>query len=161
MCCFMAGPTQRDQVLLFVVTQFTACADVVHFELGRESTNLATPSVALQNRLAECGIRLDIEAQWRAFGPKLRHDAFAILTRNCCLLGSGKSLNRRSKARSRASRGLRLPGAPPPGNPHRSSPDNSFSICPCRALILPSPGLARPPATGSCRPGRRSLTRIA
>ena len=59
----MARITQGDQVFLRIVAERTPEADMVNLEILQRPAALAAPTVAVQDSLAECGVRFRVEAQ--------------------------------------------------------------------------------------------------
>ena len=62
----VARITKRDQVLFCVISQLAPRSDVVNLKILQRPASLAAPTVALQDSLAACSVRIRIEPRIRA-----------------------------------------------------------------------------------------------
>ena len=69
MLALMAQITKCDQVFFRVVTKQAPRPDVVNLEILQRPALLAAPTVAVQDSLAECGVRFRVETQPGSFLP--------------------------------------------------------------------------------------------
>ena len=67
MCFSMTGGTQRDQVVLGILTQLTAKLLVMNLKIAPAAARLTFPSIPLQNFATELLVGLERKSQSRMF----------------------------------------------------------------------------------------------
>src|SRR5713101_6913737 len=92
----MASGTQRDQVLLGVISGPAAKFFVVNLQVRSGPTALASPAISTQHLLPESFIQLGIKPQARALGSNAVHDAFSVTScRKAWRCSPGRNLKNR------------------------------------------------------------------
>src|SRR5579864_6848941 len=103
-CCPMTGITQCDEIFFGVRSLVRPKLFMMNFEILVTSTDLAAPSVALQNLPMEFVVCLRINRCSRVFCLNLGHAGFRFSSlRNVCFCWLGRKLKYVRSERSRAS----------------------------------------------------------
>ena len=88
--------TERDQVLLGIVSGLASVLCMVDLEVHSCAATLASPAVPLQDFSTELFVRFRIQLQTRTFWPDETHEARPfICSRNACLCSPGRNLKNR------------------------------------------------------------------
>ena len=99
----VAQIAKGNEVFLGIVTEPTSRLHMMHLKAAWRPTGLTAPSIAPQNLFMQDLIRLLIQLEPRAFGADRVHKVTRTLSKNSCLLGSGRESKSRSKDIMRAS----------------------------------------------------------
>jgi hypothetical protein len=73
----VAPATQRNQVLLRIITGLAAKFLVMNLQIGHRAAGLASPSIATEYLVAELFVWLGIEPQARLLRSEEIHEAFS------------------------------------------------------------------------------------
>ncbi len=89
---FMTVGAQCDQVRVIIIALLAAQL-LVDLKVLFGTTDLASPSVALQHLFSELVVRLGIKPQARSLGTDLVHEAFSVTSfRKACRCSPGRDL---------------------------------------------------------------------
>jgi hypothetical protein len=94
---------ERDEIPFGIFPQQATRVQVVNLEIGETPAVLTSPSITLQNLVAELSIGFGVEAPPR---PETLHEGIHVFSINCVWRGDGRRPNRRRKEDSSA------PGSP-------------------------------------------------
>ena len=75
MCFSMTGGTQRDQVVLGILSQLTAELLVMNLKIAPAAARLTFPSIPLQNFATELLVRFGSKSLTGMFGSDRIHEA--------------------------------------------------------------------------------------
>ena len=85
--------TERDQILLGIVSGLASMLFMVDFKVQPRAASLASPVVPLQNLSTELLVRFRIQPKTRMFRPDGAHEARpSKCSRNACFCSPGRNL---------------------------------------------------------------------
>jgi hypothetical protein len=70
--------TERDEILLRVITSPATVLPVMHFKIGHRSAGLASPAVTAKHLIAKLVVQFAVQAQTWLLPSEAIHEAFSV-----------------------------------------------------------------------------------
>ncbi len=92
----VASETERDQIVLGILTATAPEPHVVDFNYTHQSAELAPPAIPLQNLFAQGCVFLQIQPSAPTLWRRLTHAASLICCKNSCFCAAGRNRKNRN-----------------------------------------------------------------